>query len=76
MSLPGEVLTLDELRAASGYRQSAAIRRWLDAEGVPYLTSRTGLPLVRRDDLRGRGVAAVRLNLGALDGTRRKTATA
>ena len=48
---PAELLTLAELRTLTGRQQPAAIRRWLDAAGVRYVATPSGVPLVYRRGL-------------------------
>lgn len=42
-------LTPDELEVLTGYKRPADQARWLDRNGVPYITNARGRPVVRKD---------------------------
>lgn len=62
---PHDFLDRSELCELCGYRRQSSVVAWLARHGIPYVESRTGWPIVRRDALRP-SAGDVQLNLGAL----------
>jgi len=50
--MASEIISFDDLRELSGFRNLRCIKRWLGDQGVPYLTDRYGRPRVNRYALR------------------------
>jgi len=40
-------VTFDDLKQVTGLQQPAAVRRWLEERGIPYLTRQDGKPITR-----------------------------
>jgi len=50
--MTNEILSFDELRALSGFKNLKRISQWLQDSGVPFLRDRFGRPKVNRYALR------------------------